>query len=321
RKPLRVPHTLRRCVPRARSAALHPWRCARPACRRRPARDHRARTEYRRRHRGHRTAARRRRFRRPLPPKPRRDLERTRVGSRRRPARPLLRRERHLRQASEPPPVAGLLPRRHVFRAEEAQPRRPVRIAERQRTAASPARKEPPVTYSIVARDPETGELGVGIQTHQPAAGACCPWVEAGVGAVATQATGNVAFGPQALALLKNGLPADRALAAILAADEMPEKRQVAVVDAGGRVAVYTGDACLPYASHRTGDGYSVQANLMARDTVPDAMAEAFELTQGPLPVRILAALDAAEAEGGDLRGRQSAALLVKRDPLDYRWN
>ncbi len=177
------------------------------------------------------------------------------------------------------------------------------------------------MTYSIVARDPETGELGVGIQTHQPAAGACCPWVEAGVGAVATQATGNVAFGPQALALLKNGLPADRALAAILAADDMPEKRQVAIVDAGGRVAVYTGDACLPYASHRTGDGYSVQANLMARDTVPDAMAEAFELTQGPLPVRILAALDAAEAEGGDLRGRQSAALLVKRDPLDYRWN
>ena len=177
------------------------------------------------------------------------------------------------------------------------------------------------MTYSIVARDPETGELGVGIQTHQPAAGASCPWVQAGVGAVVTQATGNVAFGPQALALLANGLPADRTLAAILAADNLPEKRQVAIVDAEGRVAVHTGEACIPFAGHRTGDGYSVQANLVARDTVPDAMAEAFELTKGPLPVRILAALDAAEAEGGDLRGRQSAALLVMREPLDYRWD
>ncbi|MGE5597424.1 MAG: DUF1028 domain-containing protein [Hyphomicrobiales bacterium] len=179
------------------------------------------------------------------------------------------------------------------------------------------------MTYSIVARDPETGELGVGVQTHQPSVGAIVPWVKAGVGAVATQSFANIAFGPQALSLLESGLPADRALAAILAGDDAPAVRQVAVVDAAGRVAVHTGDACIPHAGHRTGEGYSVQANMMARDTVPDAMAEMFEATKGRLAVRIVAALEAAEVEGGDIRGRQSAALLVRapgRD-LDHRWD
>jgi len=178
------------------------------------------------------------------------------------------------------------------------------------------------MTYSIVARDPETGALGVGVQTHQPAVGAVVPWVQPGAGAVATQSFANIAFGPQALALLANGLSAERALAAIIAADDLPGRRQVAIVDGEGRAAVYTGSGCIPFAGHRIGEGYSVQANMMARDTVPEAMAEMFELTKGPLPVRVLAALEAAEAEGGDIRGRQSAAILVKgNDPLDHHWD
>lgn len=178
------------------------------------------------------------------------------------------------------------------------------------------------MTYSIVARDAETGEFGVGVQTHQPCVGAIVPWVQPGVGAVATQSFANVAFGPQALALLASGLPADRALAAIIAGDDLPGRRQVAVIDAAGRAAVHTGDGCIPFAGHHAGDGYSVQANMMACETVPEAMAEMFELTKGPLAVRILAALDAAESEGGDIRGRQSAAILVKgADPLEYQWD
>jgi uncharacterized Ntn-hydrolase superfamily protein len=179
------------------------------------------------------------------------------------------------------------------------------------------------MTYSIVARDAETGALGVGVQTHQPSVGAIVPWVRAGVGAVATQSFANVAFGPQGLALLETGLPPDRAMAAILAGDDMPERRQVAILGADGRVAVHTGDACIPFAGHRMGDGYSVQANMMTNDTVPDAMAEAFEGATGLLAQRILAALEAAEAEGGDIRGSQSAAILVRAPghELDFHWD
>ena len=168
------------------------------------------------------------------------------------------------------------------------------------------------MTYSIVALDRKTGELGVGVQTHQPAVGAVVPWVKAGVGAVATQSFANAAFGPQALALLEAGLDAPRTLAAILTADVRPALRQVAILDASGRAAVHTGDACVPHADHRIGDNYSVQANMMRNDTVPAAMARAFEGARGPLPVRLLTALDAAEAEGGDVRGGQSAAILVR---------
>lgn len=179
------------------------------------------------------------------------------------------------------------------------------------------------MTYSIAAYDAETGELGVGVATHQPCVGAIVPWVEPGVGAAATQSFANPAFGPQALALLRHGFDAPRALAAILAADDRPELRQVAIVDAAGRAAVHTGEACIPHAGHRTGPGFSVQANMMLRPTVPDAMAEAFAAAEGPLALRILAALEAAEAEGGDIRGRQSAAILVRRtaSASDYRWN
>lgn len=168
------------------------------------------------------------------------------------------------------------------------------------------------MTYSIVARDPETGELGVGVQTHRPAVGAIVPWVKAGVGAVATQSFSNINFGPQVLALLETGLEAGAAVAAVIAADTMPARRQLGVISASGQTAVHTGDACIPFAGHRTGVNYSVQANMMLTDRVPAAMAAAFEASAGPLAVRILRVLEAAQAEGGDIRGMQSAAILVR---------
>jgi uncharacterized Ntn-hydrolase superfamily protein len=170
------------------------------------------------------------------------------------------------------------------------------------------------MTYSIVALDPETGELGIGVQTHQLAVGALVPWVKGGVGAVATQSFTRASFGPQILALLENGMDAAQALDAVLVTDGAAVLRQVAVIDRAGRVAVHTGDACTAYAGHHCGQHYAVQANMMQRSTVPAAMAKAFEFSRGPLPVRILHALDAAEAEGGDLRGAQSAALIVRGD-------
>jgi uncharacterized Ntn-hydrolase superfamily protein len=179
------------------------------------------------------------------------------------------------------------------------------------------------MTYSIVARDPESGALGVGVQTHQPGVGAIVPWVKPGVGAVATQSFVNIAFGPQGLALLESGLPPERALAAIVAGDNMPARRQVAILAASGEGAVHTGDNCIPFAGHRIGEGYSVQANRMLKDTVPDAMAAAFEGATGNLAQRILAALEAAQAEGGDIRGSQSAAILVRTPghELDFHWD
>ena len=168
------------------------------------------------------------------------------------------------------------------------------------------------MTYSIVARDAETGELGVGVQTHQPAVGAIVPWVKAGVGAVATQSFANIKFGPQFLALLGAGLDAHSALTAVIAADTMPDRRQVAVIAASGEPATHTGLACIPFAAHRQGPNYSVQANMMLTDRVPGAMAAAFEQSAGPLALRILRTLEAAQAEGGDIRGMQSAAILVR---------
>ena len=180
------------------------------------------------------------------------------------------------------------------------------------------------MTYSIVALDPDTGELGVGVQTHQPAVGAIVPWVAPAVGAVATQAIANADLAPRALALLERGLDAEAALQAVLSADPLREVRQLAVVDARGNAAAHTGDTTMDHAGHRTGDGYSVQANMMLNDTVPDAMAADFESSGGPLPVRILGALRAAQAEGGDVRGMQSAAILVRpsaRYRVDPTWD
>ena len=167
------------------------------------------------------------------------------------------------------------------------------------------------MTYSIVARDPASGELGVAVQSHWFSVGPLVPWAVPGVGAVATQANVNVAYGPRGLALLESGHDAAGALARLLSSDPGAEGRQAAIVDAQGRVAAHTGRACVPEAGHITGDGVSCQANIMASNRVWPAMLSAFEGTGGPLPARLLAALDAAEREGGDLRGRQSAALLV----------
>jgi uncharacterized Ntn-hydrolase superfamily protein len=167
------------------------------------------------------------------------------------------------------------------------------------------------MTYSIVARDRDTGELGVAVQSHYFQVGPVVPWAIAGVGAVATQSMVNVSFGPLGLDYMKAGYRAEDALRALLAGDSQPEARQVALVDASGNVAAHTGAKCIPAAGHRTGDGFSVQANLMEKDTVWDAMFEAYTSTTAPLAERLLAAMDAAEAEGGDIRGKQSAAMLV----------
>jgi len=168
------------------------------------------------------------------------------------------------------------------------------------------------MTYSIVARDPGTGELGVAAQSHWFAAGTLC-WAEAGVGAVATQAWALMSYGPLGLERLRAGVnPAD-ALSGLVAADEGAEHRQVAIVDRSGAVAVHTGGRCIPEAGHRAGEGVSCQANMVARPTVWDAMHEAYLRAGGDLVDRLLAALEAAEREGGDLRGRQAARILVVR--------
>jgi uncharacterized Ntn-hydrolase superfamily protein len=167
-------------------------------------------------------------------------------------------------------------------------------------------------TYSIVARDPATGELGAAVQSHWFSVGSLCTWARPGIGAVATQSVVEPAYGPNALDRLAEGVGAQQALGELLAADPLGRVRQVAVVDARGGVAVHTGEDCIPCAGHVAGEHWSCQANMMARDTVPAAMSEAFAAAAGePLPRRLLVALDAAEAEGGDVRGRQSAAIVV----------
>jgi uncharacterized Ntn-hydrolase superfamily protein len=167
------------------------------------------------------------------------------------------------------------------------------------------------MTYSIVARDKDTGEFGVAVQSHYFQVGPVVPWARSGIGAVATQSQVNVSFGPLGLDLLQAGLTAEQALKALLAGDPGAENRQVALVDAAGNVAAHTGAKCIPAAGHRTGDGFSCQANLMEKDTVWDAMFAAYTSTDAPLAERMMAALEAAEAEGGDIRGKQSAAMLV----------
>ncbi len=167
------------------------------------------------------------------------------------------------------------------------------------------------MTYSVVARDPSTGELGVAVQSHFLGVGAVVPWARPGVGAVTTQAMVQISYGPKMLDLLAAGSAPTEALAELVAEDGDRDIRQVAAVDNEGRVAIHTGSRCIAEAGHRAGDGWSVQANMMLRSTVPDAMAEAFEATTGDLASRLLATLDAAEAEAGDIRGRQSAAIVI----------
>ncbi len=163
----------------------------------------------------------------------------------------------------------------------------------------------------MVARDPETGEVGVAVQSHWFSVGSVVTWGRAGVGAVATQSMAQPAYGPNLLDRLEAGEAPRAALDAEVAADKGAPLRQVAVIGARGEVAVHTGNNCIPFAGDLIGDGYSAQANMMASEGVWPAMGRAFEAAEGPLAERLLTALDAGEAAGGDVRGRQSAALLV----------
>jgi uncharacterized Ntn-hydrolase superfamily protein len=166
-------------------------------------------------------------------------------------------------------------------------------------------------TYSIVAHDPQTGECGVAVQSHWFSVGSVVTWARAGVGAVATQSLADPAYGPRLLDALAAGEEPQAALQRLVAADEQGRFRQVACVRSDGVIAVHTGDGCIAFAGHQTGEGFSAQANMMAGERVWGAMAEAFEASEGPLRRRLMQALDAAEGAGGDARGRQSAALLV----------
>ncbi len=178
-------------------------------------------------------------------------------------------------------------------------------------SAGQPLALRPVHTYSIVARDPGSGQLGVAVQSHWFAVGSLVPWAEAGVGAVATQSFVEARYGFAGLDLMRSGLDARHTLDALLAADPHSDVRQVAMIDAEGGAAVHTGEHCIQHAGHLAGENFTVQANLMLNEGVPEAMAAAFRGAQGSLAERMLAALDAAQAAGGDLRGRQSAAILV----------
>ena len=171
--------------------------------------------------------------------------------------------------------------------------------------------RRPVHTYSIVARDPVSGEIGVAVQSHWFSVGSVVPWAEAGVGAVATQSFVDPSYGPLGLELMRSGRSAPEALRGLLAADDGRDVRQVAMIDAQGRVAAHTGSKCIAAAGHHVGASFSVQANLMDKPTVWPAMARAFETAMGDLTERLLAALEAAQREGGDIRGKQSAAILV----------
>lgn len=168
-------------------------------------------------------------------------------------------------------------------------------------------------TYSIVARDPQTGEMGVAVQSHWFSVGSIVAWGEAGVGVVATQSFVNPSFGQRGLELLKKGMTAQEAVDLLISTDEGRDVRQLAIVDAKGNSAGYTGAKCIAEAGHIFGDNYSVQANMMLNSTVWSAMSKAFENSKGPLAERLIAALEAAQNEGGDIRGKQSACLLVVR--------
>jgi uncharacterized Ntn-hydrolase superfamily protein len=174
-------------------------------------------------------------------------------------------------------------------------------------------------TFSIVARDPETGDIGVAVQSHYFSVGPIVPWAEPGVGAVATQSLVEVSYGPKGLDLMRDGRSAEQALKELLSQDEHADVRQVAMVDTKGNVAAHTGTKCIADAGDQVGTGYSVQANLMANDKVWPAMARAYEASKGDLAERLLAALEAAQKAGGDIRGQQSAAIVIVKGKRSSR--
>src|SRR5919199_498872 len=173
--------------------------------------------------------------------------------------------------------------------------------------------ESPQGTFSIVALDPENGDVGVAVQSRYFAVGAVVPWARAGVGAVATQAAGRAAYGPEILGLLARGFAPSEAIERALADDERRETRQLGVVDARGRAAAFTGSECSEWAGHVTGAGFAAQGNILAGEAVVGEMARAFTSAGGELAQRLMVALEAAQAVGGDRRGQQSAALVVER--------
>jgi uncharacterized Ntn-hydrolase superfamily protein len=175
------------------------------------------------------------------------------------------------------------------------------------------------VTYSIVARDPETGRFGVAVQSHYLGVGPVVPWLAPGVGAIATQAQVDISFGPLGLELLREGRTAEQVVVALVASDPHAAVRQLGVVDREGHAAAFTGERTIPAAGHLVGDGFTVQGNLLERDTCWPAMARAYEAAlaeAAPFSERLLRALEAAEAEGGDVRGRQSSAIMIVEGSL-----
>ncbi len=174
-------------------------------------------------------------------------------------------------------------------------------------------------TFSIVARDSATGDIGVAVQSHYFSVGPIVPWAEPGIGAVATQSLVEVSYGPKGLELMRNGKSAEQALHDLLGEDPHPEVRQVAMVDVRGNVAAHTGAKCIPAAGDSIGDGFSVQANLMSSDRVWPAMAHAYEHSKGDLAERLLAALEAGQLAGGDIRGQQSAAIVIVKGKRSNR--
>src|SRR5216110_1237718 len=187
----------------------------------------------------------------------------------------------------------------------------PASHSQQQKSGIADSPRRPVHTFSIVARDPITGELGVAVQSHWFSVGSIVPWAESGVGAVATQSFVDPAYGKLGLELMRVGKTGPEALRALLAGDSGRDVRQVAMIDARGNVDAWTGKNDIPAAGQIVGKNFSVQANLMLNDKVWPAMAQAFEKTRGDLAERMLAALDAGQAAGGDIRGRQSAALIV----------
>ncbi|KKN05095.1 hypothetical protein LCGC14_1090750 [marine sediment metagenome] len=186
-----------------------------------------------------------------------------------------------------------------------------------------PKKKIKAHTYSIVARDPKTGEMGVGVQSHWFSVGSIVSWGEAGVGVVATQALVNKSFGLRGLELLKLGKSPQEVIDVLLSDDEGKEVRQVSILDINGRVATHTGKKCIKKAGHRVGDQFSVQANMMLSEEVWGTMANSYKKNKDlPLPERIVKTLEAAESVGGDIRGRQSSALImVAGEKPENRWD
>lgn len=194
---------------------------------------------------------------------------------------------------------------------------------DRPEIASQTLRREPTVaTFSVVGFDPETGDLGVAVQSKFFGVGSVVPWAKAGVGAIAAQAFANTTFGPDGLALLEKGLSPEEVIKKLIEADAGSDFRQIGVVDASGRSAAFTGEKAQEWRGHVTGSNYACQGNILAGEEVVKRMSHAFRFAEGPLPERLVAALKAGQSAGGDKRGRQSAALLIVRQDGGYAgWN